>query len=165
MQGTGTGGLRSAAAFASMIAAVAPSAALACGEPSDQWYFDVSEVVVEGEAQCDRSAQFCSVEITSIRKGDQYLKGQSEPLILNFTNDIIIDNSIDEDGTQRIIYTCGGRLFEPDMNRFFGLFFIDADVKTGELFARRHRIRLEDGQWRRPSDCEMIEGEIKCFED
>lgn len=143
------------------IAVMMPSAAIACGEPLDDWYFDVSAAVIEGRAVCNAESRTCDVRVTRVLKNSQNLSLANKHVELDFVEFKIIESE-ESDGSMTIIYACGSPLFEPEIERFRGRFFLDRDSRTRAVRVRRHRIYADDGGLWRPSDCETRDGKVIC---
>lgn len=140
----------------SLLTAVS-SPAIACGEPSPEWYQKVSDAVIDGTARCDAEQRSCRVRITSVVKDNGYALARGQSLDLDFVEFEFIENS-----ENLIIYSCGGPLFEPEFARFSGRFYLNVDEVTGDVIVRRHRIRGQDGQLWREHSCTEADGEFQC---
>ena len=151
--------MRSLFTMSMAVAALAlPSAAQACGEPSNDWYAGVSDVIIDGRARCNSDRDVCNVQVSEVVKADPRFDLKGRTLRLEFTN-------FDDDFEQpegAIVMICGGRLFEPEFVRFTGRFYLEYDEELRELVVRRHRVKASDGKLWRESSCVESDGKIKC---
>ena len=151
--------MRPARLFAAltMLFALSTPPALACGEPSLEWYQQKSDAVIDGVARCNSEKRSCKVRISRVVKRGAYTLERGRTLDLDFVEFQFIESS-----DKRIAYSCGSPLFEPEFSRFTGRFYLDVDKFSGEATVRRHRIRTDDGKLWRESYCVENNGTFKC---
>ena len=153
--------MRNALIAASLSALLVCPPAFACGDPTDEWYRDASDVVFDGLASCLSDERSCSIRVNRVLKNPMNLSLGSQRIQVDYQN-WFADYS--RDNPDSIIITCGVPVFEPELSRFRGRFFANLDRETGELVVRTHRIWARDRRLWRESDCELVDGEIVCEE-
>lgn len=115
-----------------------PGAAQACGTPTDQWYFDVSDVVFEASAICDVEQRTCRLRVSNVLRNPDGLGIESRPFEVDYQNWYRDYYATHPD---TIVLACGVPLFEPDSERFQARFYANLDAETSELIVRRADIR------------------------
>lgn len=136
MRSLGVGRVPSMLATA-LLLGLLPSAALACGDPTDDWYESVSDVVFEATARCSVEQRSCSLRVHRIVKNPLNLELRRRPIEVDYQNWYTDFYAANPD---EIIIVCGVPLFEPDQERFRARFYANLDQRTSELIVRRARL-------------------------
>ena len=125
------------------LAAALPALAMAgtaraCGDPPEQWYEDVSDVVFEASAFCTPERRSCRLRVTNVLKNPDHLAIERRPFEVDYQN----WNADWHDGnSDRITWFCGAPYFEPAQQTFRARFYANLDEETSELIIRRAVIR------------------------
>lgn len=133
-------------ALTAILTLAAPGAALACGDPTEEWYVAVSDVVFDGSARCQLEERSCRITVNRVFKNPLNLGIEQRPFEVDFQNWYADSRRANPD---LIIITCGVPVFEPDQERFRARFYANLNQSTGELVVRRHVLRgtdLEESQ-------------------
>ena len=112
--------------------------ALACGDPSPQWYYDVSDVVFDASATCDAEARTCELLVQRVKKNPKNFAIERRRIVVDFQDWLGDINAANPD---EILLICGTPQFEPEMVSFGARFFANVDEETSELVVRRAVIR------------------------
>ena len=115
--------------------------ALACGDPSPQWYHEVSDVVFDGSAKCDFEARTCNLTVMRVHKNPENYAIERRRIVVDFQDwlgDWYATNP------NEILIICGTPQFEPELTSFRARFFANVDEETAELVVRRAEIRGAD---------------------
>lgn len=111
-----------------------PGIASACGNPGEQWYRDVSDVIFEGTAVCQPEKEVCQIRVQRILKNALNLGIDNRRIEVDYQN-WYADNY--ENHPNVIVIACGVRYFQPEEGRFRARFYANLDEASGELVVRR----------------------------
>jgi hypothetical protein len=130
--------MKSVGVILTLSLAVTSQSAVACSDPSEQWYVNVSDVIFDGSAVCDSEKRSCRIRVNRVLKNPLYLVVDRRPITVDFQNwyaDYMAEHP------DEIILACGVPYFEPEQQKFRARFYANLDKKTSELIIRKYRIR------------------------
>ncbi len=95
-------------------------AAFACGDRSEQWYEDVSDIIFDGTARCDVEMAKCTIRVTKVLKNPLNLSVTGRTIEIDFYDWHrdplnVLPNTI--------VLACGVPVFEPNLTNFRGRFY------------------------------------------
>lgn len=111
-----------------------PGTAIACGNPSEQWYRDVSDVIFDGVANCKPKEESCWIRVTRVVKNDLALGIERRTIEIDYYS------WYEEQAKEYpnvIILACGVPHFKPEEERFSARFYANLNEETSELVVRR----------------------------
>ena len=115
--------------------------AAACGQPSQEWYYDISDVVFDASATCDAEARTCNLLVKGVQKNPENFAIERRRIVVDFQDwlgDWYAENP------DKILLICGTPQFETELASFRARFFANVDEETSELVVRRAEIRGAD---------------------
>jgi hypothetical protein len=131
-----------AASIGASLCLLFPGTAQACGDPSEKWYVDASDVVFDAFANCNPDQRSCWLRVTKVLKNPQNLGIDRHRIEVDYQNWYADWSASNPD---EIIIVCGVPVFEPTETKFHARFYANLDEKTSELIVRRARVDRQNG--------------------
>lgn len=121
---------------------ILPTIASACGNPSEKWYREASDIIFDADATCKPDERTCRFRVNEVIKNPLHLEVERRPIDIDYYS---WRDDFYKKNPNTIVIVCGVPEFKPDEERISGRFYANIHKDKNELVIRRY-VSAEDSR-------------------